>query len=71
MTVFGDLAAEQHRPCAWRGKLHWVEFTGPAGAQTGLCFFDLADDGKIAMITDFRPDAYELPASRTHLVERY
>jgi predicted ester cyclase len=49
----------------------WVEFTRPAGTQPGLCFFDLADDGKIAMITDFWPDPYELPAGRVHLVERY
>jgi hypothetical protein len=33
--------------------------------------FDLADDGKIAQITDFWPEPYELPASRAHLVERY
>lgn len=32
---------------------------------------DLADDGKIALITDFWPEPYELPASRAHLVERY
>jgi ketosteroid isomerase-like protein len=49
----------------------WTEFTWPGGAQSGLCFFDLADDGKIALITDFWPDPYELPASRAHLVERY
>jgi predicted ester cyclase len=49
----------------------WTEFTGPEGAQPGLCFFDLADDGKIALITDFWPDPYDLPASRAHLVERY
>ena len=49
----------------------WIEFTGPEGAQPGLCFFDLADDGKIAAITDFWPDPYDLPASRAHLVERY
>jgi predicted ester cyclase len=49
----------------------WIEFTGPDGTQPGLCFFDLADDGKIAVITDFWPDPYELPASRAHLVERY
>ncbi len=49
----------------------WIEFTGPDGTQPGLCFFDLADDGKITQITDFWPDPYELPASRTHLVERY
>jgi predicted ester cyclase len=49
----------------------WTEFTGPEGTQPGLCFFDLADDGKIALITDFWPDPYDLPASRAHLVERY
>jgi FHA domain/SnoaL-like domain len=49
----------------------WTEFTGPEGTQPGLCFFDLADDGKIALITDFWPEPYELPASRAHLVERY
>jgi len=49
----------------------WIEITGPGGSQPGLCFFDLADDGKIALITDFWPEPYELPASRAHLVERY
>jgi predicted ester cyclase len=49
----------------------WIEFTGPEGTQPGLCFFDLADDGKIALITDFWPEPYELPASRAHLVECY
>jgi predicted ester cyclase len=49
----------------------WIEITGPGGSQPGLCFFDLADDGKIALITDFWPETYALPASRAHLVERY
>jgi hypothetical protein len=49
----------------------WIEFTGPDGTQPGLCFFDLDDTGKIAQITDFWPDPYDLPASRAHLVERY
>ena len=49
----------------------WIDFTGPDGTQAGLCFFELGDDGKIAQITDFWPDPYELPASRAHLVERY
>jgi hypothetical protein len=49
----------------------WIEFTGPEGTQPGVCFFDLADDGRIALITDFWPEPYELPASRAHLVERY
>jgi hypothetical protein len=49
----------------------WTEFTGPEGTEPGLCFFDLADDGKIALITDFWPEPHEPPASRAHLVERY
>ena len=49
----------------------WIEITGPEGTQPGLCFFDLAGDGRIALITDFWPEPYELPASRAHLVERY
>ena len=49
----------------------WIEITVPEGTDTGLCFFDLADDGKIALITDFWPEPSELPASRAHLVERY
>ncbi len=50
----------------------WVEFTNADGStQPGLCFFELTDEGKIARITDFWPDPYELPAQRAHLVERY
>jgi hypothetical protein len=49
----------------------WIEITVSEGIDTGLCFFDLADDGKIALITDFFPQPYELPASRAHLVEHY
>jgi hypothetical protein len=54
-----------------RHAASWIEFTGPDGTQPGLCFFDLDGDGKIAQITDFWPDPYDLPASRAHLVERY
>ncbi len=50
----------------------WIDFTTREGStQPGLCFFDLGADGRIARITDFWPDPYELPASRAHLVERY
>lgn len=50
----------------------WIEFTNADGNnQPGLCYFELRDDGKIARITDFWPDPYELPAGRAHLVERY
>jgi len=50
----------------------WIEFTNADGTvQSGLCFFDLDGDGTIVRITDFWPDPYELPANRSHLVERY
>jgi hypothetical protein len=50
----------------------WIEFTNVDGSiQPGLCFVELHDDGKIARITDFWPDPYELPKNRAHLVERY
>ena len=49
----------------------WIEVTGQAGTEPGLCFFDLEDDGRITRITDFWPETYELPASRAHLVQRY
>jgi ketosteroid isomerase-like protein len=50
----------------------WLDFTNADGTrQPGLCFFELDEDGKIARITDFWPDPYELPEQRAHLVERY
>ena len=57
-----------------RHAASWIEFTGQQaqqGPQSGLCIFDLGDDGQIAQITDFWPEQYELPDSRAHLVERY
>jgi predicted ester cyclase len=54
-----------------RHAASWIQFTGAAGAQPGLCFFDLDEDDRIVRITDFWPDPYDLPASRAHLVERY
>ncbi len=56
---------------AGRHAASWIEFSGPEGTQSGLCFFELGDDGLITRITDFWPDPYELPDSRAHLVERY
>jgi predicted ester cyclase len=49
----------------------WVEITDDDETMTGVCFFDLAGDGRIQAITDFWPVPAELPASRAHLVERY
>jgi hypothetical protein len=57
LTVQRIVGEDQH-------AASWTEFTGPEGTQPGLCFFDLADDGKITRITDFWPEPYELPASR-------
>jgi len=55
-----------------RHAASWIEFTNADGtAQPGLCFFELNNEGKIARITDFWPDPYDLPAQRQHLVERY
>jgi hypothetical protein len=49
----------------------WIEMNDAGETYPGVCFFDLADDGRIARITDFWPTPCELPASRVHLVERY
>jgi hypothetical protein len=50
----------------------WVRWSPAEGdSQSGLSFFDLGDDGRIARITDFWPEPYEPPADRAHLVERY
>jgi predicted ester cyclase len=49
----------------------WIQFTNADGtSQPGLCFFELDDRGRIAKITDFWPDPYDLPQQRAHLVER-
>lgn len=50
----------------------WIEFTnGDGSVQPGLCFFEFDPEGKIARITDFWPEPYELPEQRAHLVERF
>jgi ketosteroid isomerase-like protein len=50
----------------------WVVWApGEDAAQSGVSFFDVGDDGRIARITDFWPEPYEPPANRAHLVERY
>jgi ketosteroid isomerase-like protein len=54
-----------------RHAASWIEFAGREGAQPGLCFFELDDDGRITHIDDFWPEPYELPVSRAHLVKRY
>lgn len=38
---------------------------------TGIAFFTVDDDGRIAAMTDWWPEPYDPPADRAHLVERY
>ena len=66
-----DVVAEYWAAAEARHAASCIEMTYADGAQDGLCFFDLTDDGKIAEITDFWPTPSELPDSRAHLVERY
>jgi ketosteroid isomerase-like protein len=55
-----------------RSAASWIDFTNADGtSQPGLCFFELNDENRIARITDFWPDPYDLPAQRAHLVERF
>jgi predicted ester cyclase len=49
----------------------WIEFQEEGTSQPGLCFFELDPSGRIVKITDFWPEPYEPPATRTHLVERF
>ena len=54
-----------------RHAASWLEFISPQGSLTGMCFFELDDDGLIARITDFWPDPYDPPPGRVHLADRY
>lgn len=38
---------------------------------TGIAFFRLDDDGRIAHLSDWWPEPYEPPPGRAHLVERW
>jgi hypothetical protein len=49
----------------------WITFDNEGCVETGLCFFELDDDGLISRITDFWPEPYEPPPGRAHLVERW
>lgn len=59
LTGFGSHAAS------------WLAFKVDGREETGLTFFDLDADGRIAHITDFWPEPYEPPPGREHLVERW
>ncbi len=48
----------------------WIRFIVDGATQPALTFLDLADDGRIARITDFWPEPYEPPPGREHLLRR-
>jgi ketosteroid isomerase-like protein len=55
-----------------RAAVSMIEFSEEEEAsQSGLCFFDLDEAGRIVRITDFWPEPYETPAGRAHLSTRY
>lgn len=55
-----------------RAAASWIDLTYEDGTtQPGLSFFDIDRADRIARITDFWPEPYELPPGRAHLVERY
>lgn len=69
-------------PGDWTAGLERVVGSGPSGASwttftvgdesmPGLCFFDLDEEGRIVLLTDFWPEPYEPPSGREHLVERW
>jgi hypothetical protein len=60
------LVAADRQPATWI-----VVRRGDGTVQDGLCFFDLDHSGRVTMVTDFWPEPYEVPPSRSHLVERY
>ena len=53
-----------------KGGASWTTFSGAAGDETGLCFFEIDAAGAITHITDFWPEPYEPPPGREHLVTR-
>jgi ketosteroid isomerase-like protein len=55
-----------------RHAASWIRFVIVGeDDQTGVCFFDLDDAGRIAHISDFWPKPYEPPRGREHLTELY
>ncbi|HEX7135060.1 MAG TPA: nuclear transport factor 2 family protein [Iamia sp.] len=49
-----------------------IRFVSPGEPdQTGIAFFTLDDDGRIAHMADWWPEPYDPPPGREHLVERW
>ncbi len=54
-----------------RHAASWTRFEVDGTTQSGLCFFDLNEEARIAHITDFWPEPYDPPPGRDHLTELY
>jgi ketosteroid isomerase-like protein len=60
------LVADEHRAATT------ICFVSPGLPDaTGLAFFTVDADGRIATMSDWWPEPYEPPADRAHLVERW
>jgi ketosteroid isomerase-like protein len=53
------------------GGVSILDSTIDGEAMTGITFFTFGDDGRITRLEDVWPEAYEPPASRRHLTERF
>ncbi|MER5463794.1 nuclear transport factor 2 family protein [Streptomyces sp. NPDC002668] len=49
----------------------WIHCTVGLEEMYAVTFFTGDEEGRIATVTDFWPEAYEPPPGREHLVERY
>jgi hypothetical protein len=68
----GDWHLRVERIVAEPGQVvTWLRFTVGLEEMDAVSFFTADSSGRIAAITDFRPEPYEPPAGRDHLVERY
>ncbi|MFC0601882.1 nuclear transport factor 2 family protein [Streptomyces palmae] len=54
-----------------RQAVSWVRVTVGEEEEQGIGFFTAGPDGRIQSIVDFWPEAYQPPAGREHLVERF
>ncbi|HLM63534.1 MAG TPA: nuclear transport factor 2 family protein [Acidimicrobiales bacterium] len=54
-----------------RRAVSQVTSTLEGSVETGLCFFEIDDAGRVVRLTDWWPEPYDPPSDRAHLVERY
>ncbi|RKF23835.1 nuclear transport factor 2 family protein [Micromonospora globbae] len=54
-----------------RRAASWVTCAVDGEHVPAVSFFDLDDDGRVSVVTEFWPEPYEPPPGREHLAERY